>query len=336
MRIEIFEPDLSNRHEITHAISVQFSVKYNDVGKFTIVLPMDAYNISIAKNDAIVYLVERNLAFEVAEVQFDDENNQITLNGYTLNNRLNRRVAATACKVTNIEKDIYAAVKANLRGLPILTAAEKGLTETTSTTTVYGEELLSAVQEILSDADLGQRAVFDYKAKTIAWEIYKGVDRTTGLKAVSFVAERGTAAQLVIDQDVSSYKNVCYCTAQYADGSKCIATAGQETGGNRRELWAEFSGDPQGKTETKDDFARRVQTYAALQLGSHRNRQSFNLSADASELGVAYDIGDLVWCVSQRHNVKFKARITGMTYAQDQRSTSIGLTIGDPILTVMG
>lgn len=49
MRIEIFEPDLSNRHEITHAISVQFSVKYNDVGKFTIVLPMDAYNISIAK-----------------------------------------------------------------------------------------------------------------------------------------------------------------------------------------------------------------------------------------------------------------------------------------------
>ena len=47
MRIEIFEPDLSNRHEITHAISVQFSVKYNDVGKFTIVLPMDAYRLSV-------------------------------------------------------------------------------------------------------------------------------------------------------------------------------------------------------------------------------------------------------------------------------------------------
>ena len=68
MRLEIFTPDLSNRHEITHAISSQFSDLYNGIGKFSIVLPMDDYNISIAQNDALVYIVDRQLTYIVQEV----------------------------------------------------------------------------------------------------------------------------------------------------------------------------------------------------------------------------------------------------------------------------
>lgn len=92
MRLELFSPDLSNRHEITHAISSEFSDYYNDVGKFTVVLPMDDYNIGIVELDAVLYIVERRLAYTVEEIQFDCDNSEITLNGYSLNNKLNRRV----------------------------------------------------------------------------------------------------------------------------------------------------------------------------------------------------------------------------------------------------
>ena len=92
MRLELFSPDLSNRHEITHAISSEFSDYYNDVGKFTVVLPMDEYNIGIVELDAVLYIVERRLAYTVEEIQFDCDNSEITLNGYSLNNKLNRRV----------------------------------------------------------------------------------------------------------------------------------------------------------------------------------------------------------------------------------------------------
>ena len=107
MRIEIFSPDLSNRHEVSHATSVQFSNIYNGVGKITVVLPMDDYNISISEKGAILYIVDQKLAYEVAEVMSDADANNISMNGFSLNNRLNRRVVATEKKVVNVEQDVY-------------------------------------------------------------------------------------------------------------------------------------------------------------------------------------------------------------------------------------
>lgn len=335
MRLELFTPDLANRHEITHAISCEFSYYYNGTGKFTVVLPLDDYNLSIAQQNSILYIVERCLAYEVVEVVVDCDNNEITLNGYSLNNRLERRVVASAVTIVNVETDVYKAVSANLRGLAIKLADKKGLTETIDATGIYGDSLLSAIQPVLSDAGLGQRAKFDYRTKSITWEIYKGKDRTTGLDAVSFVQERGTAPGLIVDKDQSIYKNVCYCTAAYKNGTKFVVQAGTADGNERRELWAEFSGDGQGENENNADFETRVRNYAALQLGSHRDRIGFETDIDGNELGTGYNVGDLVWCVSLRLGLKYKARITGATFAQDANSQRVKITIGEPTLTVL-
>lgn len=335
MRLELFTPDLSNRHEITHAISCEFSYYYNDIGKFTVVLPLDDYNLSIAQQNSILYIVERSLAYEAVEVVVDCDNNEITLNGYSLNNRLERRVVASAATIVNVESDVYKAVSANLRGLAISLADKKGLTETIDATGIYGDSLLSAIQPVLSDAGLGQRAKFDYRTKSITWEIYKGKDRTVGLDAVSFVQERGTAPGLIVDKDQSIYKNVCYCTAKRRDETEFVVQAGQADGNERRELWAEFSGDGQGENESNAAFETRVRNYAALQLGSHRDRIGFETDIIGDELGTAYDVGDLVWCASLRLGLKYKARITGASFAQDANSQSVKITIGEPTLTVL-
>jgi hypothetical protein len=335
MRLELFSHNLSNRHEITHAISSKFSDYYNNVGKFTVVLPMDDYSISIVERDAVLYIVERRLAYEVAEVQFDSDNGEITLNGYSLNNRLNRRIVEASASVVNVETDVYNIVRSNLRGLPVLLAAGKGLPETVPATEVYGGELLKKLIPVLTDAGLGNRIVFDYRSKTQTFEVYKGVDRTEGLTAVLFVQERGTAPGLVVDKDISEYKNVCYCEAQYKDGTKFVVQAGTASDNERRELWASFSGDSQQDDESNADFESRVKQYAALQLGSHLNRNGFSIDADGDELGTAYNVGDLVWCVSLRLGVKYKARITAAKYSQDANGSSVKLVIGDPILTVL-
>ena len=335
MRLELFTPDLANRHEIAHAISCEFSYFYNDIGKFTVVLPMDDYNLSIAQQNSILYIVERGLAYEVVEVVVDCDNNEITLNGYSLNNRLERRVVASAATIVNVETDVYKAVSANLRGLAIKLADKKGLMETIDATGIYGDSLLSAIQPVLSDAGLGQRAKFDYRTKSITWEIYKGKDRTVGLDAVSFVQERGTAPGLIVDKDQSIYKNVCYCKAKRRDETDFVVQAGQADGNERRELWAEFSGDGQGDNESNAAFETRVRNYASLQLGSHRDRIGFETDIDGDELGTAYNVGDLVWCVSLRLGLKYKARITGATFAQDANSQSVKITIGETTLTVL-
>ena len=334
MRIEIFSPDLSNRHEVSHATSVQFSDLYNGVGKITVVLPMDDYNISISQKGSILYIVDQKLSYEVAEVLSDADENTVTMNGFSLNNRLNRRVVASEKKVVNIEQDVYNLVKENLRGLAVELSPLKGLEDSIPETSIFGETVLDAVIPVLSEVGLGNRALFDYRSKKITWEIFKGKDLTGGLHAVNFVSERGTAPGLVIDQDESTYKNVCYCKAKYKDGTEFVVSAGTETGNNRREMWVDFFGDGQKEQESNSAFESRVKQYAALQLGSHRDRLGFNVDADGSELGTAYNVGDLVWCVSMRHGLKFKTRITEAIYTHDINGQSIRLVVGDPILTV--
>lgn len=334
MRIEIFSPDLSNRHEVSHAISVQFSEIYNGVGKITVVLPMDDYNISISKKGSILYIVDQKLAYEVAEVLSDTDGNTVTMHGFSLNNRLNRRVVASEKKIVNVEQDVYNLVEENLRGLAIELSPLKGLEDEIAETSIFGKTVLDAVIPVLSEVGLGNRAVFDYRSKTITWEIFKGEDLTSGIHAVNFVQERGTAPGLVIDQDESKYKNVCYCKAKYKDGTEFVVSAGTETGNNRREMLTNFLGDGQKEQESNSAFESRVKQYAALQLGSHRDRLGFNVNADGTELGKAYNVGDLVWCVSMRHGLKFKTRITEAIYTHDINGQSIRLVVGDPILTV--
>ena len=337
MRLEIFTSDLSNRHEITHAISSQFSDLYNGIGKFSIVLPMDEYNISIAQNDALVYIVDRQLTYIVQEVVMDCDANEITMNGYSLNSLLDRRVIASEVKITNVETDVYSAVNANLRGLPVAIAESQGLTETVEETELDSDTLLTAIMPGLDEVELGQRATYDYKSKTITWGLYKGVDRTGGLKSVSFVHERGTAPGMSIDMDVSEYKNVLYCNAEYRNGSdttKFTVTVGTADGADRREATERFGGDSQKDGESLSSFKSRVTRWAQEKLAELKNRLGFTMNADASELGTMYNVGDLVWCVSLRHNLKFKARVTGATYSQDANGKTISITVGDPVLTV--
>lgn len=335
MRLEMFTPDLANRHEITHAISVQAEELYNGIAKFTVVLPMTGENIALSQVGAVLYLADRRLAYEVAEVQADSDKDELTLNGFSLNSRIDRRVIASAVKIVNVETDVYAAVSANLRGMTVALSAAKGLQGTVTETTLSGTQLLTAVMPLLDSVQLGQRAVFDYRAKSVTWEIYQGTDRTGGLRRVVFCEEQGTAPGLVIDRDVSKYKNVCYCKAKYSAGTEFVTFAGDASGDERREMWVDFSGDAQASGETNAAFLARVQRYAAVQLLKNADRLGFTVDANADELGSAYSVGDLVCCVSLRAGVTFTARITGATFSQDANGQTTKLTMGDPILTVL-
>lgn len=336
MRLELYTPDLSNRHEIVHAISVQAEDPYNDIGVVSITVPLDDYHSRIAEKGSLLYIVDKKLAFDIVDVISDADAGEIELHGYSLNRRLNRRIVLTPAKVTNVEADVYAVANANLRGLDVVLADPAGLPDTIDETEIKDTELLDGVIPVLAAAEMGQRAEFDYKTKTITWRIYKGVDRTTGLRRASFVEERGETPGLKIELDESEYKNVCYCKATYRDGTEFTVTAGDAPEGPlRREMLATFMGDPQEDGESNDAFEARVKQYAVMQLEEHRDRTGFEIDANGAELGTLYNVGDLVSCVSQRHGLSFTTRITLATYTQDAGGETAKLTLGDPSLTVL-
>lgn len=345
MSIEVYPADLSTRYEITHAISIQMSVFYNDIGKIQLVTAANDYNINALKKNSIVFDTVRNTTYIIVNVKFDTVSNRITANGYTTEYLLNKRVVAAKKQITTIETGVYDTINNNLRDLPgISTAPVKGLPEKwqpddpgtqENESEIYGGQILDVITPILEYGELGRRMNWNVNALTWEFEIYKGNDLTSGIHAVVFAEEQGTCKDLVINEDISTFKNFAYCEYSLSNDTTQIVTVGTATGGDRFEMWFSNAAT-QEDGETAQKTKERAISYAQLELGKRLNRQSFSVIVDASELGTIYNIGDIVACSSVRFGVRFNARITGVTYKMDTSGEQTSIQLGDPILTALG
>lgn len=340
MSIEIYPSDFSTRYEITHAISVQMTIHYNEVGKVQLVVPASDYNINALKTGSILFDTVRDVTYIIVNTKCDTTDNRITVNGYTADWLLNKRCVATKRKIVNLEKGVYNVINDNLRGLPrISTAAVKGLTEKftgeAEDATLSGGQVLDEIIPVLENGELGHRMVWD--ATNLCWvfEIFKGQDLTTGIHAIAFAEEQGTCSDLVINEDASTFKNVAYVRYSLTNGNEPVVTVGTAEGENRFETWFDSSVS-QEEDETAAECKKRAVAYATMELGKMINRKSFKVTIDASELGTLYNVGDVVSCVSVRFGVSFHARITGVKYKLDATGENTEIILGDPILTALG
>lgn len=340
MSFEIYPPDFSTRYQLTHAISMQMTEHYNDIGKIQIVEPADEYNIRALKEGAILYNTTRGTTYLLVNVKHDTVQNQITANGYTCNWILNKRVVAAKKAVTTIETGVYDLINDNLRGLTrIQTATPVGLTEkfqpkSDESNVVYGGQLFDKIKEILDSGDLGHQMQWDGTELKHTFKVIKGVARTSGIYRVAFVEEQGTCSDLVINKDVSTFKNVAYVKYSLADDTEPVAVVGSATGDDRFERWFDTS-ISQDDEASADDVAKTATSFGNLQLGRYIKRSSFDVVIDPSELGVRYDIGDVVLCISGRFGVSFSARITGVKYTLDRTGEKTQLVLGDPTLDAL-
>lgn len=346
MSLEVYPTDFSTRYEITHAISIQMSLYYNDIGKIQIVVAANDYNINALKKDYIIFDTGRNATYIIVNVKCDTVENKITANGYTTEYILNKRVVASKTQIKNIETGVYSIINQNLRGLTrIATAAVKGLPETfqpddpdtqdEDESVIYGGGLIDSITPVLEYGELGRRMVWNPTALSWTFEVFKGNDLTTGIHAITFAEEQGTCSELIINEDASTFKNVAYVTYRTKDNTDMLTTVGTATGDNRYELWLDSS-VIQEEDETVANARKRAASYAQLEIGKYINRKSFSVVVDASEFGILYNMGDIISCSSVRFGVRFNARITGITYKLDITGEQTAVQLGDPILTALG
>jgi hypothetical protein len=334
--IEIYPSDFSTRYQLTHAISVSMTEYYNEIGKIQLVVPVDDYNINALREGALLYNTARGTTYVIVNVKHDTTQNRITVNGYTSDWLLNKRVVAEKAAITNIESGVYALVNANLRGLTrIQTAEAKGYTEEyqpeeDEDNTVYGGQLMDKIIDILDSAELGHRMVWDGKAMMHTFTVTKGTDRTEGIHRAAFVEEQGTCSDLVINTDMSTYKNVAYVKYKLSDDTEPVAVVGTASGDDRFERW--FDSSVTQSDGTADETKASAVSFGNLELGDYIRRSSFDIVIDDTELGSRYDIGDLVICISVRFGVSFKARITGVKYTLDRTGEQTKIILGDPLL----
>lgn len=335
MSLEIYPADFHTRYEIKHAISAITTVYYNDIGKIVLVTDANDYNINALKDGNILYDTDRDVTYIFSNSKIDTSTNRITVNGYTANWLLNKRCIVSKRRVTNIEQGVYEIVNENMRGMGrISTAPIEGLSERTDNI-FLGGQILDEIMPYLEEADLGNKMIWNPNTLSHVFKVYKGKDLTSGIHAVVFSDEQGTARDLVINDDDSTLKNFAYVTGALRDETEFVETVGTAEGDERREVWFD-TGVYQETGETEEDCRARARAYATMELGKRIRRKSFSVSIDPAELGVMYNLGDIVSCVSNRFSVSFNARIKGIKYTLDNRHQKTEIILGDPILTALG
>lgn len=335
MSFEIYPEDFHTRYEIRHAISVIMTIYYNDIGKLILVAPINDYNITALKIGNLLYDTDRDVTYYIVNSKTDTTTNRITVNGYTANWLLNKRVIASEHHVTNIETGVYQMVSDNLRGLTRIEIADAIGMEDKTDTIFKGGSLLDEIIPYLEEKEIGHRMEWDADNLTHVFRLYKGNDLTEGIHAVVFSEEQGTAKDLIINDDDSTFKNVAYVTGTLNDGTEFTEVVGTATGDERREVWFDTA-VRQESDEAAFDCKSRAIAYAQMELGKRIRRKSFSVSIDPEDLGTYYNLGDVVACVSVRFGVSFNARITGIKYTLDNNKTRTDIILGDPILTALG
>lgn len=335
--IIIYNKELTNFKEITHALSIQMEVPYNAIGKATITLPIDDYNISAVENGGIIYDIVRDMSFVIRNHKYDTSRNTITVNAYTCNRILNKRAIIQKNTVTNVEDGVRSVISGNLRGLPNVELGESnGFTEATEAI-LYGGQILDEIIPILETAKIGNRMRWDADRRVHVFELYKGRDLTEGIHSVVFSEEYKTAKDLVIANDDSVFKNVVYVPGTLKDSSETeiIVEVGTATGGERFEKWIDRS-YKQDSEETESQFRERLKQIGMEEMAKLISRHTFSVSIDTKEYGTTYKLGDIVSCVSTRFGVELKSRITSVKYTLDISGEKINLILGEPILTALG
>ena len=344
MSLEIYPADFSTRYGLYAASAISMEEAYNDIGKISIIEPLDDYAIVSLKPGNIVYNTARGTTYVLVNVKSDTTKQQITANGYTAEWMLNKRCVANKKKIVTIEEDTYSLISNNLRGLSRIDLAPiKGLTETfqeddpetedDDESVISDGQLLDQVTEVLAYGKLGRRMIWDSKALKWTFEIFKGIVRTEGIHAVAFVEEQGTCTDLVINEDESTFKNVAYIMYKYND-KEYQTSVGEAEGDNRRELWCSNTVIAEEK-ESQKAVEKRAKEQASLALGKYLKRTSFSVTIDPDEFGAKYDLGDTVSCVSNRFGVAFQAQVTGYKYTLDSNGETTSIVLGEPTLTAI-
>lgn len=335
--IIVYNEELTNFKEISHALSIQMEEHYNAIGKAIITLPIDDYNISAIQNGGIIYDTVRDMSFVIRNHKYDTARATVTVNAYTCNRLLNKRAIIQKNTITNIENGVRSVVENNLRGLPNVEIGELNGFEDSAETMLYGGQVLDEIMPILETVKIGNRMRWDADRRVHVFELYKGRDLTEGIHAVVFSEEYKTAKDLVIANDDSVFKNVIYVPGTLKDDAETeiVVEVGTAIGGERFEKWLDRT-FRQDSEETQTQFKERLKQIGLEEIARLVSRHTFSVSIDTKEYGTTYKLGDVVSCVSQRFGVELKSRITSVKYTLDISGEKIKLILGEPILTALG
>ena len=342
MEIRIYNNTLLLQGVVENQTSFLWTRRYDTVGEFEIHVPITDYTVKLFKRGNLVTYSGAGEAGVIEDLQYSEDSdlNEITAKGRFLPCYMDYRVITGTYNFTGKTEVAMRNIYSRVAAIPLVQLGTlKNYTETVDFQSTY-KNLLSYEEKLASSAGYGFRFIPDFTAKTITFDIYKGVNRSksqTDRAYVEFSENFDNINSAVYYENDQLLKNVAYIGGEGEGSQRTFVTIGDTslTGLNRREVFIDAR-DIQSEDLTTAEYKAALRERGKERLKEWVLAQTFECSTMASTNFVYkkdYDVGDIVTIKKYKWGVSADLRLSEITEVYEQGTMTVIPVFGDPIPT---
>ena len=340
MEIRIYDSSMGFQGIIENQRSLLWIRKYNESGEFELYAPVTNYNLALLQRGNLVWKKGSADAGVIESIQILEEYDQqeITAKGRFLTAYMDRRLIRPMFNFSGRAEEAMRTILTNAVAIPtVVLGTLQGYTETVEFQATY-KRLLTIEQKIAKVANFGFRFRPDFTAKTITFEIYKGVDRSLAQSdraRVIFSEDYRNLNKAVYNENDQLLGTVCYVGGQGEGDQRTYVTVGDDTltGLERREIFVNGA-DISAEGLTENEYLEKLRQRGMDKLAESVLSQSMECEAipDGNfKYLTDYDVGDIVTIRKSKWGITQNLRLTSVMEAYENGAVTITPTFGTPL-----
>ncbi|PKM61431.1 MAG: hypothetical protein CVU99_03540 [Firmicutes bacterium HGW-Firmicutes-4] len=340
---------------VNNRTSLRWVRRYRKIGEFEVHCPATAQNIEkLQRGNVIIkpgdpeagYIKYRNL-------QENDEGKELlVIKGDFLTGYLNRRII-WGIEIINglVEVAMRSLVNKNAidptdadRIISRLSLGDlMNYTETADFQTSY-QNLTDELERLSTLSNIGYRVRYDGPTKSMRFETYKGLDRSSGQSInprCIFSKDYNNVEKQEFTESDGNYRNVCLVGGIGEGTDRKFATVGSATDLDRYEVF----NDQKSLSNVVDSITMADAEYQALLEGKGNETLAeckkicvFDSSIDVNanrKYKEDYDLGDIVTNINKKWGVKLDTRIEEIEEVYEDGNEKINVVFGDEAPTLI-
>lgn len=348
MDLYIYDKALNLQNVMDTYGSLRWTRRYSECGEFELHCPFTVENLQLLAQDNVIRKKDSDeLGFiEYRNIKKDESNKEnLIVRGKLGEGYLNRRIVwGREILNTTYELAMRTLVDKNCinptdptRIINTLMLGDLGSFTGNVNFQVSYQNLLKVVEALSLEAELGNQVRFDKGLKKLKFEIFKGVDRTSGQTVnpqCIFAKEFDNILEQEYTDSIMDYKNVALVGGIGEDADRRLVTVGSGTGLDRFEAF----NDQKGLSSMVNNVEMSAADYDALltskgneTLTDTKKVQTFengvNLNSNL-RYKVDFDLGDIVTCMSKKWGITIDSRINEIEEVYEESGMEVNIVFG--------
>lgn len=344
MEIKVYTPGLDLIGVIENFVSLLWNRKYSTAGDFELHVPASSYNITLLTRGNIVSYrgaVEAGVVESIVIVQ-NSKKNEITAKGRFLSSYMDRRLIKGTYNFSGLVETAMRNILSNATAIPLVQLGSvQGYTETVTFQATY-KNLLVYENKLADSIGIGFRFSPDFTAKTITFNLYRGLDHSIhqGDRArVVFSESFNNINEATYSENDQVYKNVAYVGGQGEGSARTWVISGDNTltGLERREVALNASDVSPDGLSTAEYQNKLLQRGDAL-LEKDALTKAFECDTIPNgnfTYKTHYDLGDIITVQKEEWGLSLDMRMTEITEVYEYGTATLRPTFGNPLPTTI-